>query len=217
VIGEVDFGTTPADWSEWQRYEAVINSAFEGSPLWGLCVFSTALPEPLLTAARHTHPQVVSGAGRMANADFIDPATYVTGLPVPDEPLERTPPTLAAEDVTDFIGLRRAVRDLLGTIDGPPEALEDFLMAVDEMTSNAIRHGRRPVGLRLWTAPGALVCTIRDAGAGPSDPFAGYGPAHGEDLSAGGMGLWLARQLCDHVAVRRDEQGASVRLSTSWR
>ena len=60
------------------------------------------------------------------------------------------------------------------------------------------------------------VCTIRDAGAGPADPFAGYRPAHGEDLSAGGMGLWLARQLCDHVVLRRDERGSSVRLATGW-
>ena len=100
---------------------------------------------------------------------------------------------------------------------GAVQLIEDYLLAVDEMTSNAIRHGRRPVGLRLWSAPGRLVCTIRDTGAGPTDAFAGYGPAHGDDLSHGGMGLWLARRLCDHVTVRRDEYGASVRLSTSWR
>ena len=60
------------------------------------------------------------------------------------------------------------------------------------------------------------MATIRDSGSGLDDPFAGYGPAHGEDLSHGGMGLWLARQLCDHVAIRRGEHGVSVRLSTSW-
>ncbi len=38
----------------------------------------------------------------------------------------------------------------------------------------------------------------------------------GEDLPAGGMGLWLARQLCDHVAIRRDGHGVTVRLSTRW-
>ncbi len=216
VVGEVDFGTTTADWYEWQRYEAVINSAFAAAPLWGLCVMNTALPEPLLATARRTHPQLVTAAGRRANPDYVDPATYLADMPVPDEPLERTPPAFAADDVTDFISLRRAVRRLLRTLDGPEDLVEDFLLAVDEMTSNGIRHGRRPVGLRLWTAPGKLVCTIRDAGAGPADPFAGYGPAHGEDLSAGGMGLWLARQLCDHVALRRDEHGSSVRLSTGW-
>ena len=216
VVGEVDFGTTTANWSEWQRYEAVINSAFASSPLWGMCVFSTDLPEPLLITARHTHPQLVSRAGRATNGDYVDPAAYVTGLPVPDEPLERTPPALAADDVTDFIGLRRTIRAHLSAVAGPYDLLEDFQLAVDEMTSNAVRHGRRPVSLRLWTADGTLVCTISDAGAGPNDPFAGYGPAHGEDLSAGGMGLWLARQLCDHVALRRDAHGNSVRLTVRW-
>jgi anti-sigma regulatory factor (Ser/Thr protein kinase) len=57
------------------------------------------------------------------------------------------------------------------------------------------------------------VCRISDAGAGWDDPSAGYGPAHGEDLSHGGMGLWLARQLCDHVAIHREPAGVSVRLT----
>jgi anti-sigma regulatory factor (Ser/Thr protein kinase) len=210
VIGEVDFGTTAADGSEWQRYEAVINAAFASSPRWGVCAFSTDLPEPLLATARHTHPQLVDRAGRAANPEYVDPATYLASLPVPDEPLERTPPALAADDVTDFIGLRRVIRARLAAVAGPQDLLEDFQLAVDEMTSNGTRHGHRPVSLRLWTAPGAVVCTIGDAGAGPSDPFAGYGPAHGEDLSAGGMGLWLARQLGRHV------HGNSVRLTTRW-
>ena len=216
VVGEVDFGTTAADWHEWQRYEAVINSAFAASPLWGLCVMSTALPEPLLTTARHTHAHVRTAAGRAANPDYVDPATFLATLTVPDVPLERTPPALSADDVTDSVALRRTVRNRLGAVDGPPDLIEDFLLAAEEVLSNAFRHGRRPVGLRLWTAPGGLVCTISDAGAGPIDPFAGYGPAHGEDLSAGGMGLWLARQLCDHVAIRSDEHGSSVRLTTHW-
>ena len=217
VVGEVDFGATPADRDEWQRYESVINVAFAALPLWGLCVFDTRrLSDAVLATAHATHPHLVGAAGRAGNPSYVEPATYLATLPEVDEPLERTPPALAADDVTDFIGLRRRLRAHLGTLDGPPDLIEDFLLAVDEMTSNAIRHGRRPVGLRLWSPPGRLVCTVHDAGSGPTDAFAGYGPAHGEDLSRGGMGLWLARQLCDHVAVRRDEHGAVVRLSTSW-
>ncbi|MFC4693101.1 MULTISPECIES: anti-sigma factor RsbA family regulatory protein [Geodermatophilus] len=215
-VGEVDFGATPADWREWQAYESVINDAFAPLPLWGLCVFSSALPDPLLTSALHTHPGVVTPDGRAANPDYVDPAAYLRALPVPDEPLEATAPALADDDITDYAGLRHAVRAHLDSVDGPADVLEDFLMAVDEMTSNAVRHGSPPAGLRLWTAPGRLVATVRDSGRGLDDPFAGYGPAHGEDLSHGGMGLWLARQLCDHVAIRRDDAGTSVRLSTSW-
>jgi anti-sigma regulatory factor (Ser/Thr protein kinase) len=58
-----------------------------------------------------------------------------------------------------------------------------------------------------------VVCTISDAGPGFDDPFAGYGPAHGDDLSRGGMGLWLARQLCDHVDITHDDDGVRVRLT----
>ena len=54
-----------------------------------------------------------------------------------------------------------------------------------------------------------MVCTISDQGPGFDDPFAGYGPAHGEDLSRGGMGLWLARQLCDHVDITHDDDGVA--------
>jgi anti-sigma regulatory factor (Ser/Thr protein kinase) len=215
VVGEVDFGTTVADWREWQAFEAVVNVALAPFPLWGLCVYDSHLPEPLRAAARHTHSRLVTADGWVPNPDHVDPATYLRCLPVPDEPLEATPPVLADDDITDYIGLRHAVRALLGTVDGPRDVLEDFLMAVDEMASNAVRHGRPPAGLRLWTAPGRLVCTVRDSGADWDDPFAGYGPAHGEDLSHGGMGLWLARQLCDHVDIRHDERGSTVRRSTS--
>jgi anti-sigma regulatory factor (Ser/Thr protein kinase) len=46
------------------------------------------------------------------------------------------------------------------------------------------------------------------------DCTAGYEPAHGGDLSRGGMGLWLARQLCDHVDITHHGKGVSVRLTT---
>jgi anti-sigma regulatory factor (Ser/Thr protein kinase) len=217
VVGEVDFGNTLADQWEWQRYEAVINTAFAAAPLWGLCVFDTTkLPEPILDTARHTHPHLRTATGREVNPRYVDPATYLGELPMPAEPLEATTPTLADEDVTDYSGLRHTLRARLATVDGPADLIEDYLLAVDEMTSNAVRHGRRPVGLRLWTAPGRLVCTISDAGPGWDDPFAGYGPAHGADLSHGGMGLWLARQLCDYVAIRQDAAGVSVRLTVAW-
>ena len=99
-------------------------------------------------------------------------------------------------------------------MDAPRDAVEDFLLAVDEMTSNAVRHGLPPVSLRLWIGGDRIVCVIGDGGPGWDDPFAGYGPAHGDDLSRGGMGLWLARQLCDHVDIEHGDGGVRVRLTT---
>ena len=60
-----------------------------------------------------------------------------------------------------------------------------------------------------------LVCTITDAGSRFDDPLAGFVPAHGYDLSRGGMGLWLARKLWDHVDLESGPGGFTVRLSTA--
>jgi anti-sigma regulatory factor (Ser/Thr protein kinase) len=218
VVGEVDFGRTERDWLEWQRYEAVINHALAAWPLWGLCVFDNQrLPEQVLESAIRTHPNLVTPHWRGTNPLFGDPARYLRSLPVPREPLEDTPPRYLDPDVSDYIGLRHAVAAQLATLNAPRDLIEDFLLVVDEMTSNALQHGQPPVSLRLWISSDRLVCTINDSGRDWDDPFAGYGPAHGEDLSHGGMGLWLARQLCDHVDIRRGEHGVSVRLTTDLR
>ena len=218
VVGEVDFGRTQRDWLEWQRYEAVINIALAPWPLWGLCVFDAQrLPEQVLVSALRTHPNLVTPEGRTSNPLFGDPVRYLRSLPVPPEPLESTPPRLAAWNVSDFIGLRHAVATELATSDAPREVLGDFSIAVDEMTSNAVRHGQPPIDVALWISPDRLVCTIRDRGRGWDDPLAGYDPAHGGDLSRGGMGLWLARQLCDHVDITHPGEGVSVRLTTRLR
>jgi anti-sigma regulatory factor (Ser/Thr protein kinase) len=215
VVGETPFGPTPRDWLEWQRYEAVVNEALAPLPLWGLCAYDTSrLPEELVTTGLQTHPSLYTPDGRRPNPDFVDPAGYLRALPVPDEPLERTAPRLRVDDVREFSGLRRAVAAVLAELGGDPDVLEDLHLAIDEMSSNAVRHGGPPVTLQLWAAPDRVVCRISDGGGGMDEPFAGYGPAHGEDLSRGGMGLWLARQLCDHVDVV-DEDGLTVRLTTS--
>ena len=94
---------------------------------------------------------------------------------------------------------------------------EALLRADALLVGYADTPGAPPVDLRLWTSPEKVVCSISDRGPGIEDPFAGYGPAHGEDLSRGGMGLWLARQLCDHVDIVRRDGVLTVRLVTRLR
>ena len=218
VVGETDFGPTPRDWLEWNRYEAVINEAFAGLPLEGLCTYDTrVLPAEVVDWGLRTHPVVVGPDGWRVNPGYVPPAELLRSLPVLPEPLEATEPLLAVHDVRDPIALRHQVAGLLASLAGDRDLVEDLLLAIDEMTSNAVRHGGPPVRLRLWAAADRVVCRISDGGQGLDDPFAGYGPAHGEDLSRGGMGLWLARQLCDHVDVIDEEPGVTIRLATALR
>ncbi|SDY70674.1 Anti-sigma regulatory factor (Ser/Thr protein kinase) [Modestobacter sp. DSM 44400] len=218
VVLEPFAGPDPDTWREWQRYEAVLDHEVADELVLTLCVTDTRrVPQPLVGAARATHPVLVMEVGERSNPDHMEPEDFLESLPVPAEPLEDTEPLLQADAVRDLRGLRRelAERAADATVaPGSQPALEDFLLAVDEMTTNALRHGRPPVNLRLWASPERLVCTITDRGAGFEDPFIGYGPAHGDDLSLGGMGLWLARQLCDHVDITPDGTGVQVRLTT---
>ena len=217
-------GPDPDTWREWQRYDAVLDHQLHEAELLGddplqvLCLCDTRrIPEPLVAAARATHPFLQVDGEEQPNPDHVDAEEYLLGLPVPAEPLESTEPLLRADGVRDLRGLRRDLTQRATDATLPPgsgPALEDFLLAVDEMTTNALRHGRPPVDLRLWAGEKRLVCTITDHGAGLQDPFIGYGPAHGADLSLGGMGLWLARQLCDHVDITTAEDGVRVRLTT---
>ena len=221
VVLEPSGNRDPDSWREWQRYDAVLDHAVSGSPLEVLCIVDTRrVPEALVEAARATHPMLLVDGEDEANPGHVDPATYLVSLPVPPEPLEKTEPLVDADSVRDLRGLRRdlATRAAEARLPaGSEPALEDFLLAVDEMTTNALRHGRPPVDLRLWAGEGRLVCTVTDRGAGLQDPFIGYGPAHGDDLSLGGMGLWLARQLCDHVDITPIGEGVRVRLTTVLR
>lgn len=219
VVLEPLAGLDPEDWREWQRYEAVLDHEVAGEPVLTLCVADTRrVAQPLVDSMVATHPVLAGPDGDRPNPAHVDPAEYLTSLPVPPEPLEGTEPLLRADAVRDLRGLRRELAERASDAKlapGSEPALEDFLLAVDEMTTNALRHGRPPVSLRLWASEDRLVCTITDRGAGLDDPFIGYGPAHGEDLSLGGMGLWLARQLCDHVDITpHGGVGVHVRLTT---
>jgi len=75
-----------------------------------------------------------------------------------------------------------------------------------------VRHGEPPVTVRAWLAPGRVVCTVTDRGAGFDDPFAGYLRGTGEEIPEGQFGLWLARQLCHEVVMSRTPEGFTARL-----
>lgn len=215
VVGAVQFGPQPRTWREGCRYEAARNVLLAGEPLTGLCLYdSRILPEEVLDSARATHPDLVVGGTRHANPEFDDPTAYLRRLPVPREPVEGTPPVLAIAEATALVDLRHRLAAVLTVHVPDPDLAGDLHLAVSEVASNAFRHGVPPVSARVWVGPDQLICEISDRGVGFSDPLAGFQPAHGPDLGRGGMGLWLARKLFDHVDLLPGPDGLTVRLAT---
>lgn len=207
IVGEVGFGP-PGRHTGWTRYESALNAVFAQAPAEIVCPYDMrALPPTVLADARRTHATVLDphpvGSGR-----YQPPHELLRELP---EPAPRTsgPPTLAVRFAGDVAGLRRQVRALAQAgawLSG--DRLEDLLVVLSEMAGNSLRHGSGERTLDVWGGPGEVVCEIRDQGAGPADPLAGYRPPDARLES--GRGFWIARQLCDDFAVTADDAGTRV-------
>ncbi|WP_448614818.1 anti-sigma factor RsbA family regulatory protein [Modestobacter sp. URMC 112] len=218
VLGETVFGPAPRTWREGQRYESAVNVVLAGAPVEGLCLYDRrSLPPEVVDSALATHPVLAVGGERQPSPAFQDPVEYLAGLPLPEEPLEGTPPIFAVDDAVELARLRHQLAAVLATCVPDPDMGGDMHLAVSEIAANAFRHGVPPVSARVWADGTQVVCTITDRGTGYGDPLAGFQPAHGSDLSRGGMGLWLARKLWDHVDLLPGPRGLTVRLSSALR
>jgi anti-sigma regulatory factor (Ser/Thr protein kinase) len=218
VLAEVDFGADPADWREGQRFESVYNRLLGDAPVSAICLYDRRrLPAAVVDSAVATHPQLVRGSTWSDSAGFQDPTVYVPSLPLPRAAAEDGPPVFVVEDAPALAGLRHQLRAVLAALVPDRDHQEDLHLAASEIAANAFRHGVRPVSARVWADGDQVICVIADRGTTYTDPFSGFAPAHGMDLSRGGMGLWLARKLWDHVDVMPTPHGLSVRLSTRLR
>jgi anti-sigma regulatory factor (Ser/Thr protein kinase) len=218
VVAEVDFGTDPADWREGQRFESVYNRLLGEAPVSAICLYDRRrLPAAVVDSAAATHPHLVRGTSWSTSEGFQDPGVYIPNLPLPRAPVEDGDPVFSVENAPTLAGLRHQLGAVLATLVSDRDQQEDLHLAASEIAANAFRHGVRPVSAQVWADGDRVICVISDRGTSYSDPFSGFAPAHGLDLSLGGMGLWLARKLWDHVDVLPTSQGLSVRLSTRLR
>ena len=215
VFAESVVGSGAERWREEMRVDAVFNEVMAHVPVTAVCLYDRQrMPDDVVTSAALTHPQLLTAEGWTGNDSFQPALAFVRGLPLLREPMEDGPPVYAIDDAPTLSELRHALGAVLEVHVPDPDLREDMHLALSEVAANAFRHGRRPVSARLWTDRVRMVCTISDSGTAFDDPLAGFVPAHGYDLSRGGMGLWLARKLWDHVDLISHARGFTVRLST---
>jgi anti-sigma regulatory factor (Ser/Thr protein kinase) len=107
---------------------------------------------------------------------------------------------------------RRLVSQVAGAAGLADQILADFVLAVQELMTNTVRHGGGWGRLRLWCDGVLLVCTLTDYGPGfPGEPL-GEGQVPPAE-SAGGRGLLLARSLTDSLHVRARPVGTVVTVT----
>ena len=86
---------------------------------------------------------------------------------------------------------------------------DDFVLAINELVVNTVRHSGGPGLLRAWEDDDTLVCEVRDGGHLEQPLLGRIRPQPGQ---IGGWGLWLVHQLCDLVQMRSSDAGSVVRV-----
>ncbi|MGY0236755.1 ATP-binding protein [Longispora urticae] len=110
--------------------------------------------------------------------------------------------------------LRAAVAAHAGALGLPEDRIGGLVVLASELATNAVRHGGGSGRLRLWRTGSALFCQVADPGRGIADP-AGAGTRLVSRHAEGGRGLWIIRQLSDHLRIEGSTVTAVLLLADS--
>ena len=127
-------------------------------------------------------------------------------VPVPAEVLVRE---FAAADITELRHDLRRHAEACGLRD---DDLDDFVAAVNELVTNAVRHGGGRGRLRLTLNADTLVADVSDRGQGfPGELPLAAGPPAAD--TPGGRGIMLARLLTDTLLISDGPDGVTVTVT----
>ncbi len=91
-------------------------------------------------------------------------------------------------------------------------ALADFIVGVNEIMMNAVRHGGGAGTVELWATDADVTCVITDHGAGVPACYLDEERLPPPPILTG-RGLRVTRMLCDDMAVTTGVAGTTVRLT----
>ena len=118
--------------------------------------------------------------------------------------------TMRVYGADDLARARRLLADTAAGLGLGADRIEQFAIAVNEVATNALVHGSGNGTITITGNDLAITVEVRDHGAGLS-ATPGTDLPHPTDI--GGRGLWLARQLCDHLDIDSSTSGTTVRLA----
>ncbi|MEV1026044.1 sensor histidine kinase [Streptomyces sp. NPDC050264] len=197
IIGEpIWAGRTEAEYPACVQHEALINLAFQDREVTILCPYdATGLEETVLADAYATHPTVIR-SGTQADSAAYAPEALVARY---NQPLSAPLGAVAmAYTAATLAAVRQHATRWAADLGLPESRLDDFELAVAELTTNSVVHGGGKGSLRIWSQDPYVICEVHDAGL-LDDPLAGRRlPAREQ---RGGRGLLLVNVVADLVRV----------------
>ncbi|GGT96598.1 sensor histidine kinase [Actinomadura citrea] len=153
---------------------------------------------------------VLAGTDVAASSGYTEPVAFVRGRAAPlaarPDDAVTVPCTGDPARMRHTVVLETALLGLAG------ERLMIFAAAVGELLIGVSGAGGRRPSVALWGRPGEVVCDVDLPATASLDPFIGLHPPTLDPRP--GDGVWLARQICDHLDVRSGPGGTTIRLHT---
>ena len=147
---------------------------FDGAPVTFVCPYdAAALPATIIDHAENTHPEILSCDGVADSASYADPHDFCARLNGATRLRDGRPAAELAIEPERLAAVRRVVRGVASSVGLGEARVDDLVLAVHEVATNALLHGAEPVLLRVWCEREELVCEVIDCGGGISDPIAG--------------------------------------------
>jgi anti-sigma regulatory factor (Ser/Thr protein kinase) len=201
---------SPAELAECQHHESLLNLAFDDGPAWHLmCPYDTdALAPEVLEVAKHNHRLLAADGHEHCSESYLDPAVTkapFTG-PLPDPPPAARELRFDSPDDLEVVRLFVADCAHAGGVTG--DRMDGFVLALDEVVTNSIRHGGGSGQLKAWDEDRTVVAEVSDAGV-ITEPLVGR--IRPELERRDGRGLWIANHFCDLVQIRSSAAGTTVR------
>jgi anti-sigma regulatory factor (Ser/Thr protein kinase) len=210
VLSEHASALDGADGRFWTEFDAALNVALADLPVRITC-FYPELPLYLevVEGAQRNHPFLRADDELRHNPGHHDPRAVLAARPAAPPPLLGPPDVRLPFSAWQLHEVRSTVEQALDGCGYERERVEDVVLAVNELATNAVEHGTPEAQLSLWTGPRGLLCEIDDGGT-LRDPLPGLQPPHPAEPR--GRGVWIARQLCDSLHVWTDGRGTHVRV-----
>ncbi|GEL20710.1 anti-sigma factor RsbA family regulatory protein [Pseudonocardia asaccharolytica] len=213
VVAEHDNRLDGVDGRYWTEFDAAANIALGDLPVSLLCFYpELPLHLEILDGARRNHPLLLVDGEFRHNPAHRLPREVLEATPTPAPALLGPPDVQLTYTAWQLREVRTAVANLLTGTSFTPARIEDIVLAINEIATNAVEHGTREAQLSLWLSADGLVCEVHDGGT-LADPLPGLRAPRPTDPR--GRGMWIARQLCDLLHVWQDRAGTHVRLHAS--
>jgi anti-sigma regulatory factor (Ser/Thr protein kinase) len=209
-VGEPVYpGRRPAEVTEAQIHERLLDRAFAGTPyrLTTACPYDIGQLSPeAVEEMQRSHLYVLEGGETRGNPRFQADLSEVLGADLPAPPIPEdwfTPFTAIG-----LAGMRRDLAEQARDLGVPSERVPDLLLAVNEIATNSVLYAGGG-SLGVWPDNGHIVCEVRDRGYIKDELVGRLRPAA---TQIRGRGIWLANQVSDLVQLRTSPSGTRVRI-----